>query len=145
MMAVALLAYQITIAKAQYELRAERLRDCADRLQQLERELAARAGYHSGNLPLNELLAVQSRYSEILADSETHTANDYRIAMLGMRGDYTVTGLIRAAFYLKYQINQLADLAPHLLLLSIELIFILDILGKTVFVPWLLSSLSGSP
>lgn len=135
-LAVSVLVYSIIIGTARYDLRSEQLNDCGDKIKALIRELRT---YKDSDT--DSIKEIQKRYSDIATSVENHARNDYLLTTLRTRELYTITGIIRVLMWLKYYgINLILNLIPFFLL-SIEIIFILDMFAATnVFAPYLLGS-----
>lgn len=135
-LAVSVLVYSIIIGTARYDLRSEQLNDCGDKLKALIRELRT---YEDSNS--DAIKEIQKRYSDIATSVENHARNDYLLTTLRTRELYTITGIIRVLKWLAYYgINIILNIVPFFLL-TIELIFILDMFAVTnIFTPYLLGS-----
>lgn len=136
-LAVAVLVYSVVIGTARYELRAEVLTECGDKLKELIREMDREREAKGGVSP-TLLGKYQTRYSDIVTDSENHTRSDYRLAILEMRQDHFITGFPRWWFVVSVILSRsMAYLLPTLMILG-ELIFIIDMLGATtILAPFL--------
>ena len=129
-LAVAVLVYSVIIGTARYDIRAENLTECGDKLKQLIRELDR---YRDPGAAITDdaLANYYTRYSDIVTDSENHLRSDYHLAALEMRNDYFVTGfpwvktLVTAHFS-----RSTAYVIPTLMML-VELFFVADSLGVT--------------
>jgi len=135
-LAVAVLIYSVVIGTAQYEARADKLSQCGDNLKELNRELELLRAQTSD--PETRLKQLQTEYARLLSDTENHRRIDYLAAMLEMKRDYPITGLIR--LYRQSQLL-LQSFLPYLLpilLLALEAIFISDMLKITQILPALL-------
>lgn len=127
--AVAVLVYSIIISTARYDLRAETLRECGDKLKELIRDLSKEAEFEE--ITKDKLTTYQIRYTDITTDTENHENIDYKIAMIDMNNDFFITGLPR--LYLKIEIfykNLVTKIIPILLILF-EIFFITDMFGVT--------------
>jgi hypothetical protein len=128
-LAVAVLVYSVVIGTARYELRAENLTECGDKLKDLNRSISKETTDAHDKIKI--LDKYQERYSDIVTDTENHSRRDYILATLEMRRDYSITGLSRARLHIT---SILATLLPYLLpvaMLSLETIFISDMIGIT--------------
>lgn len=129
-LAVSVLVYSVVIGTARYELRAENLTECGDKLKDLNRFLSKEL--LDANVNTAQLLEkLQERYTDIVTDTENHTRRDYTLAMLEMRRDYDITGFPRLWRIVS---SQLVSLAPYVLpatLLLAEVVFIADMLSIT--------------
>lgn len=144
-LAVAVLVYSVVIGTARYELRAENLTECGDRLKDLNRSVGREVSALTEKI--NILEKYQERYSDIVTDTENHARRDYILATLEMRRDYAITGIHRARLHV---IAKIATILPYLLpvgMLFLEAIFITDMVGATSFLtPYLgLSSAVANP
>ena len=129
-LAVSVLVYSVVIGTAKYEVRAEGLTQCGDKLKELNRELNRSITDSQNTDEENKKLLeeFEKRYSAIVTDTENHSRTDYLSAMLEMKRDYTITGLSR---FLKKSVIIISGTFPYyipLLLLSLEVIFISDML-----------------
>ena len=129
-LAVSVLVYSVVIGTAKYEVRAEGLTQCGNKLKELNRELNRLITDSQNNDEENKKLLeeFEKRYSAIVTDTENHSRTDYLSAMLEMKRDYKITGLSR---FLKKSIIIISGTFPYyipLLLLSLEVIFISDML-----------------
>ncbi len=130
-LAVAVLVYSLVNATARYEVRSEALNECGDKIKDLIRGLRR----DMSTIPLSgnavDLEKYHLRYNEVSTDTENHSRLDYLFASLEMRDDFTITGLKRLLLtfraYASYALMHLAPIA----LISLEIVFILDILGIT--------------
>lgn len=128
---VAVLVYSVVIGTARYELRAEQLTECGDKLKELIRELDKDRESGNGIVDAQTLATFQRRYSDIVTDVENHSRNDYRFATLEMMNDYFLTGLVRFKLFLEaHAIRAFGFLLPSLLM-TMEVIFITDMMGAT--------------
>ena len=137
-LAVSVLVYSVIIGTARYDLRSEQLNECGDKLKDLIRELRREREAAGGNLSKEHLARLHQRYSDIVTDVEAHTRNDYRLTVLEMDDEYSVTGLVRLFEWTHAQTGRAWTYLPPLALLIVELIFIADMLGvTTVFATFL--------
>ncbi|MDD2698829.1 MAG: SLATT domain-containing protein [Arcobacteraceae bacterium] len=127
--AVAVLVYSIVISTARYDLRAETLRECGDKLKELSREVSKEKQY--SDIDNDKLTTFQKRYTDITTDTENHEAIDFQLATLTMQRDFKITGISRAILYLKLKLWGLSVYFIPILLILFEIIFITDILGVT--------------
>lgn len=138
-LAVAVLVYSVVIGTARYELRAENLTECGDKLKDLNRAISKETSDAHDKIKI--LDKYQERYSDIVTDTENHSRRDYILATLEMRRDYSITGLNRARLHIT---SLLATLLPYLLpvaMLSLEAIFISDMIGVTkILSPYFVST-----
>lgn len=142
-LAVAVLVFSVVIATARYDVRAEKLTECGDRLKDLNRsidkEKSQQNSQNSQNSQnIDHITKVQEKYSDIVTDSENHKRVDYKLSVLEMGHDYVFTGLPRLKLL---AISLCARLVPYLvpcLLIIIEAIFITDMVGFTeILTPYL--------
>ncbi len=136
-LAVAILVYSVVIGTSRYDVRAEKLTQCGDKLKILIRSVEQ---YREDNQEYSkeELESYQEQYSNITSDSENHGRTDYWLAILEMDRDYFYTGLPRLKLYFISKVSQmLSYILPTLMLLT-EIIFITDMVGATeIFSPYL--------
>jgi hypothetical protein len=134
-LAVAVLVYSVVIGTSRYEIRAEKLIECANKLKELTREIQREGEANGWRFEEAGLEGFQTRYTDIVADSENHTRSDYDTATLEMRSDYCITGLPWLTTFLSiYMARSAAYLVPVIMVLA-EMIFITDMLCQTsVFV-----------
>lgn len=132
-LSISVLVYSVVIGMAKYELRASRLNDCGDRLKELIRELDAQRS--RGSVDDNTLLDFQKRYSLIVTDVENHVRNDYRQAKLEMTRDYYIRGIPRGLMRMFSIFSVCFEYALPLGLVLAEIVFILDMMGVTSFLP----------
>lgn len=135
---VAVLVYSVVIGTARYDMRAEQLTECGDKLKELIRALDKEREAGSGVVTPDKLAEFQKHYSDIVTDVENHDRNDYRFASLEMVNDYFITGLPRLKLYLEVQsVRAFGFVLPVLLMLA-EVIFITDMIGATeILTPYL--------
>lgn len=142
-LAVAVLVYSVVIGTARYELRAENLTECGDKLKDLNRSIGKELSAMVDEFEILE--KYQERYSDIVTDTENHTRRDYMLATLEMKRDYSVTGIHRARLHLT---SKSATVMPYLLpaaMLFLEAVFITDMVGaSSVLTPYLGASDSAS-
>lgn len=130
-LAVAVLVYSVVIGTARYDMRAEQLTECGDKLKELIRTIDKERLTTDGSIDADKLGQFQKNYSDIVTDTENHIRNDYRFASLEMVNDYFITGLPR--LYL-HSIANAVRFIPYLLpilLMLVEVIFITDMMGGT--------------
>lgn len=127
-LAVAVLVYTIVSSKANYNVRAEKLNICGDKLKELGRDLdekirnSMQIDYH----------VYHDKYNDITRDSENHIRNDYRYTRLQMHRHFNIVGMKRLSLYFIYLLTDYVW--TNLLsfsLITLEVIFILDIIGIT--------------
>lgn len=135
---VAVLVYSVVIGTARYDMRAEQLTECGDKLKELIRSLDNDREASGARLSKDTLAEFQQHYSEIVTDVENHNRNDYRFASLEMVNDYFLTGLPRLKLYLEAQIIRALGFTLPVLLMIMEIIFITDMMGATeILTPYL--------
>ncbi|SFX54720.1 SLATT domain-containing protein [Marinospirillum alkaliphilum] len=136
-LAVSVLVYSVVIATARYDVRAEKLTECGDKLKELIRAID-REAEREDSISDSELKVYQDRYSDITTDTENHIFSDYKFAMLEMSRDYRITGLKRLQIWVVAMVQSYIPLALPALLLIIETAFITDMVGATqVFTEYL--------
>ncbi|MFM8330622.1 MAG: SLATT domain-containing protein [Candidatus Methylumidiphilus sp.] len=121
-LAVASLVYSVVIGTAQFDVRAEKLTECGNRLKDLIREIE-RDYEKSPTLFPDKLSDYQRRYSDVVTDSENHDRSDYHFAILEMSNDYFITGIPWIIMYVNAILSRcIAYIAP-LLMMYFEVIF----------------------
>lgn len=126
-LAVASLVYAVVIGTARYEVRAENLTECGDKLKELIRSIDNdRASSTPPGKP--EISEYQKRYSDIVTDTENHDRSDYWLAMLEMDRDYFITGAPRLIMWLKSLALRLVPYGIPLLMMLVVAILITDML-----------------
>jgi hypothetical protein len=135
-LAVAVLVYSVVIGTARYEMRAENLTECGNKLKELIRELD-KARESKKNTLDEDLTTYQMRYSDVVIDSENHMRSDYRLAMAEMSNDYYISGFPRLINYaLAYFERGIAFIVPFFMI-GFEIIFITDMIGVSkILVPY---------
>ncbi len=137
-LAVAVLVYSVVIGTARYDMRAEQLTECGDKLKGLIRSLDKERESVNGSIPPTTLAHFQQQYSDIVTDVENHGRNDYRFATLEMVNDYFITGLPRFKLYITAQLVRTFSYIIPILLMLMEVIFITDMIGVTeILTPYL--------
>ncbi|MDD4962690.1 MAG: SLATT domain-containing protein [Gallionella sp.] len=138
-LAVAVLVYSVVIGTARYELRAENLRECGDKLKDLIRSIETdREQVKEQIFSKENHESYQTKYSDIVTDTENHIKSDYRFAMLEMRRDYFISGIPRFIEYLLAYIERLWVYIIPFSMIVFEVIFITDMIGVTqVLTPYL--------
>ena len=76
-LAVAVLVYFVVIGTARYEVRAETLTECGDKLKELIRAIDKDRKVNEKFSDV-DLTTYQDRYSDIVTDTENHSRSDYR-------------------------------------------------------------------
>ena len=141
---VAVLVYSVVIGTARYDMRAEQLTECGDKLKELIRSLDKEREAGSGSVTPEKLAEFQKHYSDIVTDVENHNRNDYRFASLEMINDYFITGLPRLKLYSEAQIVRAFGFCLPMLLMFMEVIFITDMMGATeILTPYLNGKAAG--
>lgn len=133
-LAVAVLVYSVVIGTARYEVRAETLTECGDKLKELIRAIDKDREIN-GQFTNDDLTNYQARYSDIVTDTENHDRSDYGLATLEMEKDYFYTGLYRLKIYLRSHIHRLIPFILPIILLVAEVTFITDMVGATSVLP----------
>lgn len=135
---VAVLVYSVVIGTARYDMRAEQLTECGDKLKELIRSLDKERESGGGSVVPEKLAEFQKHYSDIATDVENHDRNDYRFATLEMVNDYFVTGLPRFKLYWEAHIVRAFGYVLPVLLMLMEVIFITDMMAATeILTPYL--------
>lgn len=133
-LAVAVLVYSVVIGTARYEVRAETLTECGDKLKELIRAIDKDREVNE-KFSDDDLTTYQDRYSDIVTDTENHTRSDYGLATLEMDRDYFYTGLYRLKLYLGSHFHRLIPFILPIVLLATEVTFITDMMGATSVLP----------
>lgn len=133
-LAVAVLVFSVVIGTAKYELRAELLTECGNRLKELIREMNRLKGKPEANDP-KELERLEKEYSRITTDVENHARVDYRRTWLDMRNDYFLTGIPRLRFLVVTSWYSFYPYLVPLILIAMEIMFVTDMLGVTQRLP----------
>jgi hypothetical protein len=137
-LAVAVLVYSVVIGTARYDMRAEQLTECGDKLKELIRSLDKEREAGAGIITPEKLAEFQKHYSDIVTDVENHERNDYRFATLEMVNDYFLTGFPRLKLYSEAQIARAFSYVLPALLMLMEVVFISDMIGATeIMTPYL--------
>lgn len=135
---VAVLVYSVVIGTARYDMRAEQLTECGDKLKELIRTLDKEREAGNGFVAPEKLAGFQKHYSDIVTDVENHVRNDYRFASLEMVNDYFITGLPRLKLYVEAQLVRAFSYVLPVLLMLMEVVFITDMMGGTdILTPYL--------
>lgn len=129
-LAVAVLVYSVVIGTARYDLRAEVLTQCGDKVKDLLREMDKDQDSREG-VSSDALASYQMRYSGIVTVSENHSRGDYHLARLEMRRDHLLTGLHRFGIFIAAHLSRLSGFLLPVLMLLAELLFLLEMLGVT--------------
>lgn len=130
---VAVLVYSVVIGTARYDMRAEQLTECGDKLKELIRSLDKEREAGNGSVTAGKLDEFHKHYSNIVTDVENHNRNDYRFATLEMTNDYFITGLPRLKLYIEAQMVRAFGYCLPVLLMLMEVIFITDMMGATEY------------
>ncbi len=138
-LAVSVLIYSVAATMAHYEVRAEQLNECGDKIKHLIRELQREIQYSGASAITKEKMQqIEEKYNLIVTDTEPHTRNDYRRTVLDFKKDYKITGLTRLKQSIIYYLFRSLDYIPHGAFLAIQFIFISDMFGSTdIFEPLL--------
>lgn len=135
-LAVAVLVYSVVIGTARYELRAEKLTECGDKLKDLIRAIDKEKS--GADLGTDRLSAFNERYSDIVTDSENHIRSDYKLAMHEMVNDYCMTGLPKFWNLLSAYSNRSFSYIIPMMMIAFELVFIADMIAVTeILAPYL--------
>lgn len=137
-LAVAVLVYSVVIGTARYDMRAEQLTECGDKLKELIRTIDKERLATKNAIDANQLGIFQRNYSDIVTDTENHIRNDYRFASLEMVNDYFLTGLPRLHLHVVANAVRLVPYILPIILMLMEVIFIADMMGVTdILTPYL--------
>ncbi|MBL4898866.1 MAG: SLATT domain-containing protein [Colwellia sp.] len=133
-LAVSVLVYSVVIGTARYDVRAETLTECGDKLKELIRSIDK---HRETNEKFSEtnLTNYHERYSDIVTDTENHIRSDYGLAVLEMEKDYFYTGLIRLKLWVTSHLHRLIPYILPVVLLSAEVTFITDMVGASSVLP----------
>lgn len=136
-LAVSILVYSVVIGTARYDLRAEKLNECGDKLKDIIRSL--KKDIHlKKSLDDTKLSEYQQRYQDVTAETENHERSDFKLASLEMKEDYFISGFPRFFLYLSAHLQKLSAFAVPILMIGFEIVFITDMLGATsIFVEYL--------
>lgn len=140
-LAVSVLVYSVTMSKAGYEVRAEKLNACGDNLKVLGRKL------DDDLLAEREpdLKGYNKRYASVVASSENHDDLDYLITKLDMVRDYHIDGFKRFVLTVKSVCGLYFMYVVPFFMISAELLFFTDMIGVTHFYPASFSVASSVP
>lgn len=135
-LAVAVLVYSVVIGTARYDLRAENLNECGDKLKDLNRSLEKET---LAGKPENDILErYHQRYSDIVTDVENHTRLDYNLATLDMKRDYAITGINRTRLHVTSTFLRILPFLLPSAMLFLEAVFITDMVGaSSIITPYL--------
>lgn len=134
--AVAVLVYSIVISTSRYDLRAETLRECGDKLKELIRDLSKEQEFEK--VTKEKLSTYQNRYTDITTDTENHEPIDYKVTMIDMDNDFFITGLPRLFLRIEILYNSLSTKIIPIILMVFEIFFITDMFGiTTIFTSYL--------
>lgn len=137
-LAVAVLVYSVINATAHYETRSKALNECGDKIKDLIRNLRREISVNTSSVENIDLKIYNQKYDQISTDSENHSRVDYMFSTLEMRTDYTYTGMPRVCLYMKAVLFYLIPYTVPTLFLTLEIIFITDMLNITkIFTPYL--------
>lgn len=136
-LAVSVLVYSIVIATSRYDVRAQKLTECGDKLKELIRLIDLKSD-NGNSISEQELKSYQDRYSDITTETENHISCDYKFSMLEMPRDYKLTGIKRLHVWTFAVLHSSVSLIIPSVLLLIEAMFISDMVGATtVFTSYL--------
>jgi hypothetical protein len=132
-LAVAVLVYSVVNSTSQFETRSERLNECGDKIKEMIRSLRAEVSKAKAVTPTAsiELSSYHQRYTDVSTDSENHTRADYSLAVIRTPEYYNITGV---PWLWEWTKATCSTLTPYLLpaaLMTLEAVFILDMLGIT--------------
>lgn len=130
-LAVSILVYSTINSTARYDLRAQVLSDCGDKLKEVIRELRTELIQKTDTkLALEEY---HKKYNYIVTDSENHERIDYDFCVLEMKDDYSITGLVRLYCYIVAYIKYSWTYIVPVSVILAEAIIITDIINLTSF------------
>lgn len=139
-LAVSVLVYSVTAGTAHHEVRAEQLNECGDRIKKLVRSIEREYSSGGGQLASDKLAIYEHEYHLVITDTEPHNRNDFRRTLLDMKGPAGVTGLVRLIELTQYYFLRFIEHIPHLALLSVEVVFMSDMLGYSAMLKPLLDT-----
>jgi len=122
-LAVSVLVFSIINSMSNYEVRAEKLRECADGIRDLIREFR---GLDKQSI---ELKMYTEKYNNIVKTCENHTPIDYIKTKFELRDNFKITGLRWIRLKLEYILFRNIPFLASILLVIFELSFILQMLG----------------
>ncbi|MFQ6758556.1 MAG: SLATT domain-containing protein [Deltaproteobacteria bacterium] len=128
-LAVSVLVYSVIIGTARYDLRSEKLNECGNKLKEIIREIRREKETCGGAISGEYLKTLQQRYSDITTEVENHIRNDYRLSLLNMKDEYSITGFKRLNLWIEYTLVNIFNYLTSIILLFVELVFITDMLG----------------
>lgn len=129
-LAVSVLVYSVTMAKAGYEVRAEKLNACGDNLKILSRKLDEDIAASDHDIKQHA-----KRYANIVASSENHEDIDYLISRLDMVRDYNIVGMERFILTAKSYCQLYSMYLVPVFMIATELTFFTDMIGVTSLYP----------
>lgn len=130
-LAVAVLVYSVINSTARYDIRAQALNECGDKIKELIRELRTEIKHSSTTGGEVQLDKFHEQYNLISTEPENHTRVDFALASLEMKDDFCITGIPRV--YHKI-VAFFAYCIPYIVpcvFIFCEAVFILDMLGIT--------------
>ena len=130
-LAVAVLVYSVVNATARYDIRAEALTECGDKLKDLIRSLREDEHKTIKDGQSVDLTDYRQKYRDHLSESENHSGLDFLLCKLEMQGDYQITGIQRLSYILRGLMTYSIPFVIPTLMMVTESIFILDMLGIT--------------
>tara|TARA_R110000737_G_scaffold254346_1_gene263720 strand:- start:3545 stop:4228 length:684 start_codon:yes stop_codon:yes gene_type:complete len=138
-LAVSVLVYSIISSKTGYEIRAEKLNECGDKIKELARLLESDLSKCNNKVEF-DYSSYRERYVDIDTDVENHTQLDHGFAKMSLTSFYTVTGIKRIHLKFKSHCKIFLSYYVSFIILALEAIVILDMLNLTsVFSPHLQS------
>lgn len=130
-LAVSVLVYSVTMSKAGYEIRAEKLNACGDDL----KILARRLDKDMVDDEKVDLKPYHKRYAHVVASSENHEDIDYLISRLDMVRDYPMPGYRRFLLRCKSYCQLYFMYVVPFFMIAAELMFFTDMVGITSVYP----------
>jgi hypothetical protein len=137
-LAVSVLVYSIVNATAKYDVRSATLDNCGVKIKVLIRRLRddIHKSKHSNPKTQVNLDTYHQEYDTTIRESENHNRSDYIFAQLESTSDYFISGVPRLLLQLKGWIIFILPYLIPSIMMSFELVFILDILKITnIFTP----------
>jgi len=131
-LAVSVLVFSIINSMANYEIRIEKLRECADGIRDLIREFR---GIDKQSIELKDYT---EKYNNIVKICENHTPIDYIKTKFELRDNFKITGLRWVLLKIEYIFFRNIPFLASILLVIFELSFILEMLDLINIYPEIL-------
>lgn len=133
--AVVVLVYSVISSTARYDVRAERLSDCGDRIKALIREVRGKIDQAKSG---QDLVAVNQRYTDIISDSENHSESDYFFAVRTSPEYFDVPIAARWFEAIKMVLQNCGGYLPMAIAVLLQVVLVLDLFGMTALLTTLL-------